>query len=246
MRHHLSLILILILITSCTKDNNQITNLTINLTHTVDNINLVIGGALLPYTNLAGEQYNVRRLQYIISNIKLNKVNEESILLKSIHFADLEDLTTLSIDMGELDNAEYTSITFTMGLENSNNITNTHLNENWHPTMAWPDIMGGGYHYMKLEGDVDTITKGYATHTGALQMMGEIIRMDHSFTIDMPINLTVDNNVGDVTININMEINNWYENPNIYNLSPAIMGDMSKQMQLQANGETDVFSVSVN
>ena len=148
--------------------------------------------------------------------------------------------------MGELDNAEYTSITFTMGLENSNNITNTHLNENWHPTMAWPDIMGGGYHYMKLEGDVDTITKGYATHTGALQMMGEIIRMDHSFTIDMPINLTVDNNVGDVTININMEINNWYENPNIYNLSPAIMGDMSKQMQLQANGETDVFSVSVN
>ena len=74
MRHHLSLILILIIITSCTKDNNQITNLTINLTHTVDNINLVIGGALLPYTNLAGEQYNVRRLQYIISNIKLNKV----------------------------------------------------------------------------------------------------------------------------------------------------------------------------
>ena len=156
MKHYLSLTFILILITSCTKDNNQITNLTVNLTHTVDNTNLVMGGALLPYTNPAGEQYNIRRLQYIISNIKLNKVNEESILLKSIHFADLEDLTTLSIDMGELDNAEYTSITFTMGLENSNNITNTHLNENWHPTMAWPDIMGGGYHYMKLEGDFDT------------------------------------------------------------------------------------------
>ena len=42
-----------------------------------------------------------------------------------------------------------------------------------------------------------------------------------------------------------MEINNWYQNPHTLNLASAIMMDMAKQMQLQANGQENVFSVSV-
>ena len=154
-------------------------------------------------------------------------------------------MSSLQIDVGKLENAEYTSISFTMGLNNSKNQSNTFVNEYWHTLMAWPELMGGGYHYMKLEGDFDTITQGYATHTGALQMMNDPIRMDHSFNTNIPISLNVDDKLGNAIININMEVNNWYRNPNIYHLSAAIMGDMSKQMQLQANGLTDVFSATV-
>ena len=42
---------------------------------------------------------------------------------------------------------------------------------------------------------------------------------------------------------INMNINNWYQNPNSINLEPAIMSDITKQGQLQNNGMTDVFSI---
>ena len=42
-----------------------------------------------------------------------------------------------------------------------------------------------------------------------------------------------------------MEINNWYANPNVINLTTdGIMDDANKQALLQANGISDVFSVS--
>ena len=255
-------LLIPLIFGSCDKEEKLTTNLTVNFTHTVDNASLIIGlgcsnggeclpdhscclnGSLLPYENSASEKYNVQRLQYVISDISLHS-NQDNLLLKDVHFINLEDLSTLHIDIGKLENAEYTSISFTMGLTNAKNQNNAFLNEYWHTLMIWPEIMGGGYHYMKLEGDFDTITQGYATHTGALQMMNDPMRMDYSFNTNIPITLNVDDNLGDVSININMEVNNWYRNPNIYNLSSAIMGDMSKQMQLQTNGLTDVFSASL-
>ena len=174
---------------SCDKEEKLTTNLTVNFNHTVDDTELCcLNNDLLPYENIAGEKYNVQRLQYIISDIYLHS-NEGNLLLKNIHFVDLEDLSSLQIDVGKLENAEYTSISFTMGLNNSKNQSNTFVNEHWHTLMAWPELMGGGYHYMKLEGDFDTITQGYATHTGALQMMNDPIRMDHSFNTNIPISL---------------------------------------------------------
>ena len=71
------------------------------------------------------------------------------------------------------------------------------------------------------------------------------LTIHHSFNVILPISLDISDNLGDVSININMDINNWYENPHSYNLSPSIMSDMSKQSILQANG-ADVFSVVIN
>ena len=42
-----------------------------------------------------------------------------------------------------------------------------------------------------------------------------------------------------------MEITNWYNNPETLNLtSDGIMGNIDKQVILQANGIEDVFSVN--
>ena len=77
-------------LSSCKKDPeipNLKTNLLINFTHTVDQVNLItgtgcslggdclpdhsccMGGSLLPYTNNSGQHYNVQRLNYLISDI---------------------------------------------------------------------------------------------------------------------------------------------------------------------------------
>jgi len=99
--------------------------------------------------------------------------------------------------------------------------------------------MGGGYHYMQLEGDFTTALQGYATHTGGTD------GIDFSFNKNFPVAINIEN--ANTTVIINMEINNWYDNPNTITLtSDGIMGDSNKQMQLKQNGMTDVFSVSVN
>ena len=245
--------------TSC--DKPTITNVTINFTHTVDNISLVTGqgcelggeclpdhsccngGDLLPYTNDAGENYNIQRLNYLISDITLHSDDGISILLKDVHFIDADDASTLIINVGEMDNGNYTSISYTMGFDTIKNISNLYVNESFHSTMAWPDMMGGGYHYMRLEGDYDTITQGYATHTGGT--MG----MDYSFNHNSIISLNIDDDLGDVCIDINMEINNWYQTPNQIDFSSygmGIMMDTTMQENIQMNGITDVFSVTVD
>ena len=55
-------------------------------------------------------------------------------------------------------------------------------------------------------------------------------------SVTIVISLNVDDNLGNVSIDINMEINNWYQTPNQIEFSTygdGIMGDMEKQMQLK-------------
>ena len=103
--------------------------------------------------------------------------------------------------------------------------------------MFWPYMMGVVYHYMKLEGAYNNDSTFYNTHTGGT--MG----IDYSFKNKFEISLNTTDEDKIAEINFNMEINNWYQNPNSINLEPAIMSDMTKQGQLQINGMTDVFSI---
>ena len=85
---------------------------------------------------------------------------------------------------------------------------------------------------MQLEGDFNTVFNGYTTHTGGTN--GVDFSFNKIFTI---------NDISE--ININMELTNWYKNPEIFDLTTdGIMGDISKQVILKANGVEDVFSVN--
>ena len=239
------IILSLILFISCEKDEDPLgseTILNINFSHTVDNENFTLCCGIntdsLPFTNAVGQAYNIQRLSYLISDIFLHDEEGNTHLLKEIHFIDVSNDETLDFNIYNLENKKYTSISFRMGVDTLKNKDNYYLNNNqgFHASMFWPTSMGGGYHYMKLEGDFDTITQGYATHTGAT--MG----IDYSFYNEFPISL--DENQNRLSININMEINNWFQNPTTINIEAAIMNNMQKQMQLQENGKEDVFSIS--
>ena len=215
-----------------------ITALTINFTHTVGGVDLTTGAMI--YTNAVGEDYSIQTLKYLISDITLHSDDGSTILLDDVHFIDISDASTFSFTYDNIANNNYTSISYTMGLDTTKNKNNLYVNENFHATMAWPVPMGGGYHYMKLEGAYINDSTFYNTHTGGT--MGG----DYSFNNSSSISLNVDANVENINIVINMEINNWYKTPNTISLAGAIMMDMMKQMQLKQNGMTDVFSVSVN
>jgi len=236
----LTLTIIVIVFTSCKKDKRIATDITINFTHSVDGSDLITNSMI--YTNAADENYDVQTLKYLISNIKLHD-DLGYTLLKDIHFIDLSDESTLSFTYDNVPNNNYHAISYTMGLDTIKNITNKYLNEDFHSEMFWPEPNGGGYHYMKLEGDFNDSLSGYGTHTGGT--MGG----DYSFNNVNDIFLSVDNDLGNVSINIDMEINNWYQNPNQIEFSSygmGIMMNMMMQMNIQMNGITDVFSVTVD
>ena len=237
----LTLTVIGLVFTSCEKDKPISTDLTINFTHTVDGSDLITNSMI--YTNEAGEDYNVQTLKYLISDIILHAENGSSIQLDKVHFINFFDESTFSFTYNDVPNNNYTSISYRMGFDTTKNISNLYVNENYHTAMAWPDMMGGGYHYMKLEGDFNDSLNGYGTHTGGT--MG----MDYSFNNIDDISLIVTDDLGNVDVNINMEINNWYKTPNQIEFSTygmGIMGNMQMQMNLKQNGMTDVFSISVN
>ena len=230
--------LTIITLSSCEKPNQ--TDLTINFTHTVDAEELTTNSMI--YSNSAGENYDVRTLKYLISDITLHAENGNEIILSDIHFIDISEESTFSFTVEDLPNNNYTSISYKMGLDTIKNTNNLHINESYHSAMAWPEINGGGYHYMKLEGAYNNDSTFYNTHTGGT--MGG----DYSFNNVDNISLTIDDDLGDVSININMDINNWYNSPNQIDFSSygmGIMMNMMMQMDIKMNGITDVFSVDI-
>ena len=250
--------LIAITFSACEKPTQ--TDLTINFTQTVDGNRLITGsgcsdggecfhdhsccnlGKTLGYTNDAGENYNIQTLKYLISDITLHSDDGNTLLLDEVHFIDISDASTFSFTVKDVPNNNYTSISYTMGLDTIRNINNLYINESYHSAMVWPETNGGGYHYMKLEGAYNNDSTFYNTHTGGT--MGG----DYSFNNMEDISLTVDDDLGDISVNVNMEINNWYNSPNQIEFSSygmGIMMNMMMQMNIQMNGITDVFSIDV-
>jgi len=168
------------------------------------------------YTNHAGIQYKIQTLKYILSDIYVHKYYDE-----------------------------IAGISFTMGLSKEKNISNSYVNEVFHPTMFWPDLIGGGYHYMKLEGTAyATDTIFYNTHTGGTN--GNDYSFHKHLTINPRkhvVNTTRYNNQMWSYITLNMDLSKWYYNPNTINFEGSIMQNEQRQQQLKENGELDVFSI---
>ena len=110
-------------------------------------------------------------LYYLVTDIKLSDNNGNTLkTLSDLHFVSSDNENSNFIYLPEiLKSGEYSNIEFVFGLNKDKNINNEYINENFHNQMFWPDFMGGGYHYMKLEGKFDNETSFYATHTGGLE-----------------------------------------------------------------------------
>ena len=112
-------------------------SLSLNFTHTVDGN--VLEADTMIYTNTVGQNYSVQTLRYLLSDITLHPVKGTSTLLDEVHFITLSDPSTFNLDIQDLNSANYTAISFTMGLDSLKNITDNYLNESFFPSFAWPD-----------------------------------------------------------------------------------------------------------
>ena len=213
-------------------------HMSLNFSHWVDGEAVTFDS--IRYTNEAGNQYSVETLRYFISNVVLHSASGD-VLVDGEWYVDAEDPSTLNQELGQdIEHGDYTGISFLFGLDSTKNMAGFFTNPP-EVNMVWPLAMGPGYHYMKLEGKYDSVgvIKNYRTHTG--QSMGTPYNVNVNLA-----NSAFSAETSDLTVNIRMNVNNWYENPNQYDFNgfpTMIMGNQTAQTQLMQNG-ADVFSVS--
>ncbi len=242
-KHLYSFLLLCVLTTACTKPTGQ---LSVGFSFHVDGEPLVRDTFL--YRNAVGNVYRVTDLQFFISNVVLTMTDGTRVPIvsnKAAHYVDAALDSTLSwIPADELPCGTYKSIEFCFGLAPELNYTGAYPSapEN---NMSWPALLGGGYHYMKINGfwrSPDSTAKPFALHTGRTVTDGQTT--DHSFTVSLPLSQFAVSKENIATLTIAMNINGWFNAPNLINLNEtggSIMQNRQIQEQLEENG-SQVFT----
>ena len=220
---------------ACSDSDSDQGEVTVHFNHTVAGAGLQHEDIL--YTNAAGNEYGVTRLEYIVSDIALETAGGKRVELAEFHYRDAFVDATRSI-VAQVPGGEYAALHFTFGIDKAKNETGALPSVDHFNNMAWPAPMGGGYHYIRMEGlfRTDDGEGAFLTHTGPAG--GE----DFSFAVSLPLSLTI--NGDQSTIAVVMDLNEWYVAPSLYDFNGrgGIMGNADAQLTLQGNGAT-VFSL---
>jgi len=195
----------------------------------------------------------VNELQYFISDIILHKPDGGEIAITAdsgIHYVDIDIPGSLIWKFDQkIPKVSYTSVSFTFGINETKNKTGLFVNPP-ERDMFWPDIMGGGYHYMKMNGQwMDTLNQrspfnfhiGVGMPDGGMGGMGFV---QNYFTVQIPnsgANLTTES---DQKLILNMDIASWFETPIIWDWNVTGGQIMQNQalMHMACENGTDVFS----
>lgn len=238
---YISLVLTLLLHYACKKSDNTLPNtptgnVAVNINHKVDGAPLQFDTMM--YNNQASNPYSVTRLNYYLSNFVLYQNGVQVYVSNQIKYIDARQ-QPISIQLENVPIGTYNQVSFLIGIDAKNNQHGTLPNTDDNIGMIWPEAMGGGYHFLKIEGQFLTPgndRKGYAIHTG----------LNSSLVQHQCINLSLQISEGATsTLHLTMNLNEWYKNPytyNIYSDGNYTMGD-SITMRLITNNGKDVFYV---
>jgi hypothetical protein len=222
-------LLLLLGFSSCKKITHS--DVTVNITHSVGSETVTQDTII--YTNAAGNEFSITKLQYIISEIELTDEDGNTFLWDDYIYVDLNDPSTHQFLLSQVPTANYTHFHGHVGLNATLNVTDGLPNTTELNAMAWPDPMGGGYHFMKLEGyykDANGNPLGYAMHLGRTENIA-------SSTQDISMEFAKETEV----INLNFDIMEWHQNPANWDFNTdgtAIMANPTAMAKLSTNGST--------
>jgi hypothetical protein len=248
----LTLVLALILTSSCRKEDNG-GKLIFVFGHKVGDERLVKD--TVTYLNAAENEYVVNELQYFISDITLWQGGESHTINSDngVHYVDLDIPATLSWTPQQVFPAgTYDSISFTFGLNEVRNVSGYFVNPP-ERDMFWPDIMGGGYHIMKMNGKWKSPlgeVNPFNLHLGigmVTDTSGNETFVQNYFTVTLPLTgCEVHETQIYRQFTIDMDINSWFESPYYWDWN--IMGGQIMQnqdaMRAAAINGRDAFSIS--
>lgn len=242
------LVTILVTIISCKKDTKiDVSNNTTSNEYSSANIsvitksdNLAVIWDSLNNTNAAGNIYSVQNINFYISEITLKR--NDGFIYKSnrVFYIDSRISSKASLQLDSIPKGDYTSLTFVIGVDSLRNVdfgletTTDNLN------MAWPIAMGGGYHFIKVEGhylDTSNTIQGFAIHLGKNNNLVNVL-INQSFIQQ--------NSIHDYSLIFN--INEVFKTPYLYNLNidnNYTMSDSLAMLKIKSNMK-DAFSIIQN
>jgi hypothetical protein len=251
---------------SCKKDPPVTVNdqdyghLTLKFAHKVNGQALIVDTVM--YINAAGNHYSVQNIQYFLSDITLHQANGDNYTItekNGIHYVDTDISGTQTWNVSDnIPAASYQSVSFTFGISQTKNLSNMYVNPP-ESDMFWPSFLGGGYHYMKLNGEwIDTTgsPRLYNFHLGIGQIYaGGVIIPDsitgfvqNYFTATLPSSSFTLDSAGHKEIQILMNIDSWFNTPHVWdfndpvNFGWSIMQNQDAMNAAKENG-ADVFTI---
>jgi len=244
---------------SCKKDKHEElkSRMLIHFMHKVDGATLIKDQMI--YANAAGNLYEVTEVMYFISDLKLHRSDGaiiEPATWDDIYYIDTKIPSTFTWNLpGDIPAGSYDSITFIFGISEEKNQSYIFVNPP-EVNMAWPDVLGGGYHYLMLNGwwlDPDSARQSYNFHLGIGQIyendsgqVQDIIGFVQNYFTVRPQGPAFEVEDGIlIEAELTMHIENWFKNPHIYDHNHwggAIMQNQAA-MQMGCENGMDVFTV---
>lgn len=204
------------------------------------------------YINAAGNRFMITEIQWFISRVELQDNNGKWIPFgegDNLYYIDTDIPETHHILSSNLPVGHYQAIRFTFGLDENDNITGRFPNPP-EANMFWPEPLGGGYHYMKMNGrwlDENQELAPFNLHLGIGQNADKTVFYQNHFSVTLPVQVDLEVN-NKSHLRLTMTIDNWFQNPHVYNLNHfggAIMQNQEAQQILKENGQ-DVFQISTD
>ena len=191
------------------------------------------------FRNQHGETISISDLRYLLSNITVGSKTKNYQLINmgensglELHFEQVEQGVNI--------------MKFRFGFSDADNKDGEYQDLN-SVSFNVPGMLGGGYHYMQFDGkykDTNNQDANFNYHT--LRAVNRIdpanlIFQDTSFEVDLG-TVEISKNA---TIEIKMNIAEWFKNPNIWNLNElntVLMPNFEAQKLMSDNGKS-VFSL---
>jgi len=221
-------------------ENIKNVNVTLNFTHNWDGVPVTSSDfKIFKFINKNGELISIERLRYVVSNINIGDLNNNYQLI------NVGDNTGLEIEFNQVPSGNQ-QLKFTFGFSDTDNTDGIYKDLN-SVNFNVPEMLGGGYHYMQFDGkylDTNNQESGFNYH--AIRAVDRtdpnILKFeDTSFEVDLGAIDLKEN----TTIEINVNLAEWFKNPNTWDLNQlntVLMPNFEAQKLMSANGKS-VFSL---
>lgn len=256
MKSRLLVILLALLAVACTKREEK-AEIDLNIGYEVNGKPLVTDS--LCYVNEVGNQFLITEIQWFLSDIQLldpngdwhtlkqrNATDSIAELNEQIFYIDTDIPESQTLHSKKIPVGRYTALRFTFGLDERDNVS-YRFTDPPESEMFWPEVLGGGYHYMKLNGKyVDHANRlaPLAIHLGIGQNEDGSQFYQNYFIVELPIDFTVAANTTN-QLDLTMVVDNWFRNPypiDFNQYGSSIMQNQTAQRLLNGNGQ-DVFKI---
>lgn len=249
-----SLILAGLFLSSCDpkdKNGNEDTGkLKIGFYHTVGGIDVEYNN--MKYVNEAGNPYLVTDIKYFISDVILYRSDGQTVQIndwQDIFYVDSQIPSTMTWDIYDpIPVGHYDSLSFIFGINKDKNISGLFVNPP-ESNMFWPDFLGGGYHYLQINGkwkNTPNTDHPFNFHTGiGVEVNGNETVYHHTyFRVNLPASSFDIGNDQTTSVGIQMNIESWFKTPHTWDwniIGGAIMQNWQAMQMAMENGH-DVFT----